>query len=61
MKKEYIVGIREVHVSSRKVLADNPEDAKEIAAEDLNTEVMVEFSHALGKDTWTVEEVQKDR
>ena len=57
MKKEYIVGIREVHVSSRKVLADNPDHAKELAVDNLATEIMLEFSHALDTDTWTVEEV----
>ncbi len=59
MKKKYIVGIREVHVSSREVWANSPEEAKEIAAENLDTEVMVEFSHALDSDTWTVEEVKE--
>ncbi len=57
MKKEYIVGIREVHVSSRKVLAENPEEAKEIAAENLDTEIMVEYSHTLNRNTWTTEEI----
>ncbi len=59
LKKKYIVGIREVHVSSREVWANSPEDAKEIAGEDLDTEVMLEFSHVLDSDTWTVEEVDE--
>ena len=59
MKKKYIVGIREVHVSSREVEAENPEEAINIAKKDLGTEVMVEYSHTMEENTWTVEEVKE--
>ena len=53
---KYIVGIREVHVSHRVVEAQDPEQAKDIASRDLDTEVALEYSHTLDKDTWTVKE-----
>ena len=58
MKKKYIVGIREVHVSHREVEADSPEEAINIAKRDLDTEVMLEYSHTMEENTWTVEEVK---
>ena len=58
MKKKYIVGIREIHISSREVEASNPEEAINIAKRDLNTEVMVEYSHTMAENTWTVEEAR---
>lgn len=43
----YLVGIREVHVSTVEVEADSEEEALEIAAEGESEEVMLEYSHTL--------------
>jgi hypothetical protein len=58
MKKKYIVGIREVHISQREVEASSPEEAVNIAKRDFDTEVMFEYSHTLEENTWTVEEIK---
>ena len=52
---KYHVGIREVYVSTREVEADSKEEALEKAGG--SNEVIHEYSHALNKDYWTVEEV----
>lgn len=49
----YYVGIREVHVSTRQVIAASPEEAMELAGD--SEEVMCEYSHTLDKETWSVE------
>jgi len=51
---QYIVLIREVHVSHRLVEANSPEEAKENAGDGM--EVFCEYSHTLSQDTWTVEQ-----
>lgn len=50
----YRVGIREVHVSYRLVWAKDEEEALELAG-DQGEEEIVEYSHTLSKDNWTVE------
>lgn len=50
----YRVGIREVHVSQRLVWARDEEEALGIAG-DQGEEEIVEYSHTMSKDTWTVE------
>lgn len=53
---KYMVCIPEVHVSLREVEADTPEEAKKIAGDNFDTEVLLEYSHSLNLDMWTVEE-----
>lgn len=53
--KTYIVGIREVHVSYRRVVADSVESAKDEAAGN-GEEISLEYSHTLDSDLWSVEE-----
>ncbi|MCC6489688.1 MAG: hypothetical protein IT364_19495 [Candidatus Hydrogenedentes bacterium] len=59
MKKTYLVGIREVHVRFFSVQANDPEEAKELvnrrAPEAVDLELL-EWSHELKPDTWSVEE-----
>jgi len=59
MKKCYIVGVREVHARYFAVTAENEEEAKDLVNErapqvkDIDCQ---EYSHELGRDTWSVEE-----
>ena len=59
MKRRFIVGVREIHLRHYAVTAENEEQAKDLVnsrapeVEDLGFE---EFSHELGRDTWSVEE-----
>lgn len=55
---KFIVGIREVHVSYREVEAESPEAAVEEAGG--ATEVMIEYSHTLDPELWSVEAVADD-
>ena len=63
MKKRYIVGVRELHVRHYEVTAENEEEAIDLVHErgpqvkDLEFE---EFSHELGRDTWSVEETLEE-
>lgn len=54
---KYLVGIREVHVNTVEVEAENQEDAIEKArsGECFPYDLDIEYSHTLGHDTWTVE------
>lgn len=54
---KYYVGIREVHVSTVEVEADSAEEALDLAAEGAGEEVMIEYSHTLDRDHFTVEEL----
>jgi hypothetical protein len=60
MKKNYFVGVREVHVRYYKAMAENEEDAKDLVADRCTLAVndinQSEYSHELGRDTWSVEE-----
>lgn len=51
---QFIVGIREVHVSNRLIEAVDEEDAVERAGDE-GEEITCEYSHTLAKDVWTVE------
>jgi len=53
----YLVGIREVHVSTVEVEADSEEEALEIAAEGESEEVMLEYSHTLSRGHFSIEKV----
>lgn len=55
---KYIVGIREVWVSSREVWASCPEEAILLAGDE--SETFDEYSHTLDKETWSVEEVKDE-
>ena len=53
--KKYVVGIKEVHVNLVEVWATSPEDAKEeAAANSVGHSLLVEYSHALDPETWSV-------
>lgn len=59
MKKPYRVGVREVHVRFYSVKAENEDEAKELVNRRdpcVVNESFLEYSHELGKDTWSVEE-----
>ncbi len=58
-KRKYHVGIQEVHVSTREVEAESPEQAKELAG-DLGTEVLIEYNHTMSEDTWSVEVLPRE-
>ena len=51
---KFYVQIREVHVSTRLVEADTIEDALHDAGG--AEEVICEYSHTLGQETWSVED-----
>ena len=53
-EKVFVVGIREVHVSHRRVVATSPEAAIEKAGD--AEELFCEYSHTLESDLWTVEQ-----
>ena len=57
MSKTYIVGVREVHVSSMKITAESKEQAIDLIKEGDGEEVNLEYSHTLDSDLFTVEEV----
>jgi len=50
----FIVRVREVHVSYRKVTADSPEEALHDGGG--GEEILCEYSHTLPQDTWDVED-----
>ena len=58
MKKQYTVGVREVHFRYFEVVAENPDAAKVLvhqrAAGAVDLEI-IEFSHELSMETWSVE------
>lgn len=55
---KFLVGIREVNVSTRLVEAENEEDAKKMAGG--APEITYEYSHTLGEETWSVERVKPE-
>ena len=57
-EKAFYVGVREVHVSTRKVMAKNADEAKRKVADDEGEEEMCEYSHTLDQDTWSAEAVE---
>jgi len=60
MKKHYMVGVREVHVRFYSVKAESEDEAKELVNRrdpSVVDESFLEYSHELGKDTWSVEEI----
>ena len=58
----FYVGIREVHVSTRKIKAPNGPEAlrRYVDGEDEGDEVMCEYSHTLDPETFTVEPAPRD-
>lgn len=62
MKKNYIVGVREVHVRHYAVRAESEEKAKDLVnerAREVEDIGFSEYSHELCRDTWSVEEDTK--
>ena len=53
----YHVGIREVHINTVEVEADTPEEAKKKARESQADSILLEYSHTLDPDTWSVSKV----
>lgn len=59
MKKNYIVGVREVHIRLYAVAAENEEEAKDLVndrAPQVTDLEFSEYSHELNRETWSVEE-----
>ena len=55
MKKKYTVEVREVHISTREVEADSPEEARRIAMDGgAGDEIFFDYSHTHDPDTWSV-------
>ena len=53
---KFHVNVREVHVSTHEVEAESAEEAIRKVKDQDAEEVVCEYSHTLGEDTWTVEE-----
>lgn len=59
--KKYLVAVREVYENTVEVQAENEDQAKDLAYDlSVKCSVNTEYSHTLGKDTWSVEEVTDD-
>ena len=60
--KKFHVGVREVHVQTVEVEAENAEEAREKVQEGEGDYLdnMLEYSHCLDSDLWTVEEVPSE-
>jgi hypothetical protein len=56
-KKKFIVGIREVHIRSIEVEAEDADEAINLANNKQEDELNIEYSHCLSQDNWSVEEV----
>lgn len=56
MSKSFLVGVREVHVSTMKIKAQNNTEALNKVQNGEGEEIMCEYSHTLDRDMWTVEE-----
>lgn len=55
-RQYFIVGVREVHVSYRKVAATSSDEAMDKAKDlDGSDELSIEYSHTLDKQHWSVE------
>ena len=56
-KKPFLIGVREVHVSHRRIYAETPEEALDlyVNGEKEGEEIFCEYSHTLDPDTFTVE------
>jgi len=56
-ERKFLVLVREVHVSVRKVEATSADEAVDKVRRDGGDWMYVEYSHTLDPATWTVEEV----
>lgn len=54
-KMRFLIGVREVHVSTMEVEAESPEAAVQMVKDGQGREIMCEYSHTLDSDLWTVE------
>lgn len=57
---KFFVLVREVHVSYMLVEADTKESALAKVADGEGERRMMEYSHTLDKETWTVEKMQPE-
>jgi len=60
-ERKYHIGVREVHVSTMLVHATSKEDAIRKVKDGEGEEVLLEYSHTLDPDIWTVEPASQDR
>ncbi len=58
-KKLFIVGVREVHISSRQIEAVDETEAVNKISQGEGKEIMCEYPHNLCSNNWTVEQVEK--
>lgn len=62
MKKKYKVHVKEVHILTFEVEADNDQDAKMLANDIINNEDIsrfsIEYSHTLPIEDWGVNEIK---
>ena len=59
-KHHFLIGVREVHVRFYTVDAENEAQAKELVdqrAPSVTDDELLEYSHELAQDTWSVEEI----
>jgi len=63
MNKKYIVTIREVWKQGVEIEATNPEEAIErvLDGEGDQIESLLEYSHTLDSETWTIEEKKQSK
>ena len=54
-KKVYLVGVREVHVSTMRISATTEEAAISKILEGEGEELMLEYSDTLDSENWTIE------
>jgi hypothetical protein len=51
----YIIGIREVHVSTVSVEADSEEEALDLAVDGAGEEIILEYSHTMDREHFSIE------
>lgn len=58
LMKDYIVIVKEIHMSYRKVSAETPEEALELAGDE--EEICLEYLDTLNDENWVVREIKDD-
>ena len=51
----YIIGIREIHVSTVSVEADSEEEALDLACDGAGEEIILEYSHTMDREHFSIE------
>ena len=61
-RKRFIVNVREVHVQPVVIEADSAEEAAELvdSAHEAYCDYPLEYSHMMGKEFWTTEELKEE-